>query len=134
MFKANQNHLIFTTSITMFYHINVILVHRVFLIDRHNFVIDLLESYISLYSKIAIEPNDNRICSTLYLELSFKFYFSEIYVLVNSEGGSHFPCGVDFSRTPSALLTAYFILKVIHWGSPWWNQFMLISMQVSFFN
>lgn len=36
---------------------------------------------------------------------------SEIYVLVNSEGGSHFPCGVDFSRTPSALLTAYFILK-----------------------
>lgn len=47
----------------MFYHINVILVHRVFLIDRHNFVIDLPDSYISLYSKIAIEPNDISICS-----------------------------------------------------------------------
>ncbi|XP_078312601.1 8-oxo-dGDP phosphatase NUDT18-like isoform X2 [Crassostrea virginica] len=36
---------------------------------------------------------------------------SEIYVLTSSEGGVHFPCGVDFSRTPSALLTAFFILK-----------------------
>ncbi|XP_062600810.1 8-oxo-dGDP phosphatase NUDT18-like [Saccostrea cucullata] len=36
---------------------------------------------------------------------------SEIYVLVKSEGGSQFPCGVDFSRTPSALLTTIYILK-----------------------
>lgn len=47
----------------MFYYINVILVYRVFLIDRYNFVIDLSEFYIFLYLKIVIELNDNRICS-----------------------------------------------------------------------
>lgn len=47
----------------MFYYINVILVYRVFLIDRYNFVIDLTEFYIFLYLKIVIELNDNSICS-----------------------------------------------------------------------
>lgn len=47
----------------MFYYINVILVYRVFLIDRYNFVIDLSEFYIFLYLKIVIELNDNSICS-----------------------------------------------------------------------
>lgn len=47
----------------MFYYINVILVYRVFLIDRYNFVIDLSDFYIFLYLKIVIELNDNSICS-----------------------------------------------------------------------